>query len=213
MLTIGSKYGAIMIDPPWQFRVWSKDTGHGRSAESHYPTLDLDEMKKLPMSQLFADDCAVFMWSTFPTLPEALKLGAAWGLTYKTCAFTWIKRTVTGNAWFTGMGYWTRSNPEPCLLFTKGNPKRKSKGVMQLIVENGSQLPLFEIEETEAIVSPIMGHSTKPDEAYRRIEQLVNGDYLDVFARRNRKGWDAIGNEIDGQDIRDVLKIKGSFPE
>ena len=197
------KYSAIMIDPPWAFRVWSKDTGQGRSAESHYPTLDLEEMKKLPMDKLFADDCAVFMWATFPTLPEALELGAAWGLTYKTCAFTWIKRTTTGNHWFTGMGYWTRSNPEPCLLFTKGSPKRQSKGVMQLIVENSSQLPLF--EETTAIVSPIMGHSTKPDEAYRRIEQLVDGAYLDVFARRKRNNWDAIGNGIDGEDIRDVL--------
>lgn len=192
-----------MIDPPWSFRVWAKDTGRGRSAESHYPTLDIEEMQKLPMSKLFDDDCAVFMWATYPTLPEALMLGAAWGLTYKTCAFTWIKRTSTNNHWFTGMGYWTRSNPEPCLLFTKGNPKRKSKGVMQLIVENDSQLSMF--EETTAIVSAIMAHSVKPDESYRRIEALVEGDYLDVFARRKRRGWDAIGNEINGQDIRDVL--------
>lgn len=197
------QYKAIMIDPPWQFKVWSKDTGQGRSAESHYPTLDLDEMKRLPMQELFTPDCAVFMWATWPTLPEALALGAAWGLTYKTLAFDWLKRTNSGNSWHMGMGYWTRANSEPCLLFTQGKPKRKSKGVRQLLVDDDSQLSLF-----PPLVARVMGHSVKPDEAYYRVEQLVDGPYLDVFARRKRKSWDAIGNEIDGRDIRDVLLTK-----
>lgn len=194
------RYGAIMIDPPWSFRVWSKATGQGRSAESHYPTLDIESMCNLPMHRLFAGDCAVFMWTTCPTLPDALRLGKAWGLTYKTFAFDWLKRTSTGNNWHMGMGYWTRANSEPCLLFTKGKPERKSKGVRQLIVEDHTQLSLF-----PPLVSRVLAHSAKPDEAYRRVEQLVDGDYLDVFARRTRPGWDAIGNEIDGRDIRDVL--------
>lgn len=192
-------YKSIMVDPPWSFEVWSEATGQGRSAESHYLTLDIEEMKKLPMQNLMDKDCAVFMWVTWPTLPEALDLGNAWGLTYKTCAFTWLKRTPTGKNWHFGMGYWTRANTEPCLLFTRGKPKRIDKGVPQLI-DNLEEPSLF-----PPLVARVMAHSVKPDEAYRRVERLVNGPYLDVFARRQRKNWDAIGNEIDGQDIRDVL--------
>lgn len=161
----------------------------------------MEELKALPLLTLMADDCAVFMWATWPMLPTALEVGAAWGLTYKTLAFDWLKRTSTGEHWHIGMGYWSRANSEPCLLFTRGNPKRKDKGVRQLIVDNTSQLPLF-----PPLVNRVMGHSVKPDEAYCRIERLVDGPYIDVFARRKRKGWDAIGNDIDGRDIRDVLE-------
>lgn len=194
------RYSAIMIDPPWQFKVWSNETGIARSADNHYPTLDIKELKKLPIQRLMGEDCAVFMWAIWSMLPEALELGKAWGLTYKTLGFDWLKRTSTGQKWHMGMGYWSRANSEPCLLFTKGNPKRKSKEVRQLLVEDDSQLPLF-----PPMVNRVLSHSAKPTESYCRVEQLVDGPYLDVFARRKTKGWDAIGNEIDGRDIRDVL--------
>ncbi len=192
-------YNVLHIDCPWSFRVWSKDTGNGRSAESHYPTLTLETLKALPMQSLMGDDCAVFLWATWPLLPEALEVGAAWGLEYKTCAFDWVKLTANGKPHF-GMGYYTRANTEPCLLFTQGSPKRIDKGVPQLLVES-AQLSLF-----PPLVAQVQAHSVKPDETYRRIERLTEGPYLDVFARRNRPGWDAIGNEIDGRDIRDVLE-------
>lgn len=191
------KYGAILIDPPWSFQVWSKDTGQGRSAEAHYPTMTPEALKALPMQTLMADDCAVFMWATFPTLPQALELGKAWGLEYKTCAFLWAKVNKRAenrwsypsdeSNWFMGMGYWTRANTEPCLLFTKGSPKRKSRSVRQFIA------------------SVIRRHSQKPDCIYDRIEQLVEGDYCEVFARQTRIGWDSVGNEITGERIEDVL--------
>lgn len=192
------RYGAISIDIPWQFRVWSRDTGMGRSAEAHYPTLDIAALKALPMHRLMEKDCALFMWTTMPTLPEALEIGKAWNLVYKTVAFTWVKTNrVAGQRWtraddaanwFTGMGYWTRANSELCLLFTRGRPHRISKSVRQVVV------------------APVGRHSQKPDEVQRRIEQLVAGPYLEVFARRQLPGWDVIGNEIDGRDIREVLE-------
>jgi N6-adenosine-specific RNA methylase IME4 len=92
-------YGAILLDPAWQFKVYSKDTGQGRSAESHYPTMSLEDMKALPVPDLMAKDCAVFMWATFPTLPEAIELGRAWGLQYKTCAFLWAKVNKRAGLW------------------------------------------------------------------------------------------------------------------
>jgi len=193
------RYNAVVFDLPWSFRVWSKDTGQGRSAESHYSTMSIADLQALPVQRLFADDCAVFMWATWPTLPQALTLGAAWGLEYKTCAFDWVKLTANGKHHF-GMGYWSRANTEPCLLFTQGKPKRLDKGVPQLLADNPQQA-LF-----PPLATQVMAHSVKPEESYRRVERLIAGPYLDVFARRKRKGWDAIGNEIDGRDIRNVLQ-------
>lgn len=194
-----AKYSAILIDPPWRFRVWNRDTGMGRSAESHYRTMSLDDIKRLPVQAIMADDCAVFMWATFPMLPEALALGEAWGLEYKTCAFLWAKTNkglagsfgvIESDAnWFMGMGYWTRANTEPCLLFTRGRPKRKSRSVRQFVA------------------SVIRQHSQKPIEVYARIESLVDGPYLELFARNNHPGWISVGNEIDGRDIGDAIGI------
>lgn len=191
-----NRYGAILVDPPWHFNVYSEDTGSGRSPSAHYATMTLTNLKALPMHRLMLPDCAVFMWACFPSLPDALELGAAWGLTYKTCAFLWAKTTarsagrfgvLTDHAnWHMGMGFWTRANTEPCLLFTQGHPKRQSKSVRQLVV------------------SAIRRHSQKPS-IHTQIEQLVTGPYCEVFAREQVPGWECIGNEIDGRDIREVL--------
>lgn len=182
-------YSAILADPPWEFKVWGKDTGHGRSAESHYPTMSTEALKALPIGDLAARDCALFMWTVCTHLPDALELGAAWGFKYKTIAFDWAKFypsmvnrfAVLSDAanWCFGMGYWTRQNTELCLLFVKGKPKCRDAGVSQLIV------------------APRREHSRKPDEQYERIERLVCGPYLELFARRKRNGWQSWGNEIE----------------
>lgn len=184
----GVKYSVIYADPPWRYEVYSRDTGLGRSAESHYPTMPTADIATLPVGSLAAPDCALFMWATWPTIEDAFKLGKAWGFTYKTCAFLWAKMNKSAvdrwtNAddpanWFTGLGHWTRANTEPCLLFTRGRPQRKSKSVRQFIA------------------SPIREHSRKPDAIYGRIEALVGGPYLELFARRKWAGWDSWGNEI-----------------
>lgn len=189
------QYGAIYLDAPWSFKVRS-DKGKGRSAENHYRTMSLEQLCALPVPQLMAKDCAVFMWATWPNLMDSFVLASCWGLHYSTCGFLWAKtnKRAVGRLtellmpanWFMGMGYWTRANTEPCLLFTKGTPKRRSKGVRQLVV------------------APVMEHSRKPD-LYGDIERLVDGPYCELFARRKQPGWDSYGNEIDGQDINTVL--------
>jgi N6-adenosine-specific RNA methylase IME4 len=151
--------------------------------------MSLDTLKALPVPSLFAQDCAVFLWATFPTLPEAIELGSAWGLIYKTCAFLWSKTTKRSAGrfvvlndpanWHMGMGFWSRANTEPCLLFTKGSPRRKSKAVRQLII------------------APVRRHSQKPDEQYSRIEALVDGPYCELFARQRHENWDCWGNEVE----------------
>lgn len=186
------KFNIIYADPPWAYRVWSKATGSGRSAASHYPTLDLESIKALPVQAIAAPDCALFLWATSPNMREAFETIDAWGFTYKTIAFTWIKRNVKAPTLFWGMGYWTRANPEFCLLATRGNPRRVAANVHSVIE------------------SPVLRHSAKPPETRDRILQLM-GDLpaVELFARPPVPAgwWVPVGNEIDGQDIRDALPL------
>ena len=174
------KYSVIYADPPWHYRVWSK-RGTGRSAESHYSTMSLEDIKALPVHLLAAKDCTLFLWVTFPLLKEAWPVLDAWGFTYKSVAFVWVKLNRKASTLFTGMGYWTRANAEICLLATRGHPKRANAGVHQVILSH--------IEE----------HSKKPEEARSRIVRLM-GDVprIELFARSRAPGWDVWGNEAVG---------------
>lgn len=106
------KYKVIYADPPWAYKVWSKK-GAGRSAESHYPTMDIEAIKALPVGELADKDCALFLWITFPMLREAWGVMDAWGFTFKTVAFVWIKQCRKSDAcspaWATGRGPTRRS--------------------------------------------------------------------------------------------------------
>jgi N6-adenosine-specific RNA methylase IME4 len=173
------KYGAIYADPSWSFRNWSAK-GTGRNAVSHYDCLELESLASLPMVDLAAENCVLFLWATDPLLPKAFDLIKAWGFTYKTVAFYWVKLNAAARnktAFFTGLGYWTRANPEQCLLATRGKPIRLAKNVRKLVVDRRRE------------------HSRKPDAVRERIEQLVAGPYLELFARETRLGWDCWGDQ------------------
>ena len=144
------KYQIIYADPPWNYKVYSKK-GLGRSAESHYPTMSIEDICALPVGNLADKDCALFLWVTIPCLLEGLSVLKAWGFTYKTVGFVWVKQNRKADSLFWGMGYWTRSNVELCILATKGHPKRINAAVHQVIVSH--------IEE----------HSKKPQEARERM--------------------------------------------
>jgi N6-adenosine-specific RNA methylase IME4 len=185
-------FRAILADPPWSFRTWSK-TRQTRAAANHYAVMGADDIEPLPIGELAADDCALFMWATSPMLPQALAVMAAWGFTFKTVAFYWAKTTPKTDSswapkWHCGLGYWTRANAELCLLGTRGKPKRLSKSVRQLIV------------------APRREHSRKPDEIHDRIERLVAGPYLELFARQKTSGWLAWGIEVSKFDPRRRIK-------
>jgi N6-adenosine-specific RNA methylase IME4 len=182
-------YRVIYADPPWSFSTYSRK-GKGRSAEAHYDCMSLTDIKALPVAEWAAPDCVLLLWVTDPLLDKALDVIRAWGFTYKTVGFCWAKLNKSAphsdngldseRDFFTGLGFWTRANPELCLLATRGRPSRRSRGVRKLIV------------------SPRREHSRKPEEAYQRIEALCEGPYLELFARRHRPGWDAWGNQSDG---------------
>lgn len=168
------KYNVIYADPPWRY----EQKGLQGAAENHYPTMSIDDMCALPVGNLAAKDCMLFLWTTFPMLPEALKFINAWGFQYKTVAFVWLKQNRKSKSWFYGLGFWTRGNAEVCLLGKKGKPKRHSASIHQFII------------------SPIEEHSKKPDETRDRIVALM-GDVprIELFARQKTEGWDVWGNE------------------
>ena len=144
------KYKIIYADPPWRY-ARSKVQG---AAEKHYPTMSIEELCALPVKEIADKDCILFLWATFPQLKEALQLIKAWGFTYKSVAFVWLKQNRKSPTWFYGLGFWTRGNAEICLLATKGHPKRQSNKVHQFII------------------SPVEQHSKKPDITREKILAL-----------------------------------------
>jgi len=173
----GFKAAAILADPPWKF-VTRSERGEDRSANQHYRTDGLDLIKALPVADIATPDAVLFMWMVDWCPAAALEVIEAWGFAHKTTAFTWAKQNESGEGWHMGQGYWTRANPEDCWLGTRGNPQRLYADVRQLIV------------------APVMEHSRKPDEIYGRIERLVDGPYLELYARRERNGWLSWGDEL-----------------
>lgn len=179
------KYQIIYADPPWKYR---NDKGMG-VAENHYKTMTTEEICSLPVEQVIDKNTVLFLWVTFPQLEEAFKVIEAWGFQYKTAGFIWLKPRKAGDGFVLGMGYWTRSNAEICLIATRGKPKRQSKKVSQLII------------------SPREQHSKKPDKTRDLIVELM-GDVprLELFAREKTPGWDVWGNEVSS--TVDILNCK-----
>jgi N6-adenosine-specific RNA methylase IME4 len=216
-------YGVIYADPPWRFTTFSAK-GRGRSpdgiltragqrennAERHYATMSLAEIKALPVGDIAGRNSVLLLWAIDPMLPEAIETGRAWGFTFKTVGFYWPKtrkassrrgddvRDADRKRFPMGTGYWTRANPEQCLLFTRGKPKRLNADVSRLVI------------------SPRREHSRKPDEVRRRIERLVAGPYLEMFGRQEVPGWDVWGNQVGRfdrgeQDLGPMAENEGQF--
>ena len=189
----GYRAATIMADPPWHFMTRSPK-GEGRSASQHYNTNPIDEIKALPIANLAARDAVLLIWMVDWAPQAALDVIAAWGFEHKTTAFTWVKQNRSEYGMFMGQGYWTRANPESCWLATRGSPSRLNADVRQLIIAR--------IEE----------HSRKPDEVYSRVERLVAGPYLELYARRQRPGWTTWGNEIPAPAIVQPLPQIAELP-
>ena len=179
-------YRIIYADPPWQYADQKgNDPAMGGIT---YNTMSLDKIKSLPIASLVDTDCSLFLWVTMPMLREGLEVIKAWGFNYTTCAFTWVKLNSSNMGIYSGMGHWTNGNAELCLFAKKGSPKRLAKDIKQICL------------------APVLGHSHKPPEIRERIIRLM-GDLprIELFARKKVEGWDCVGNDIDGVDIREAL--------
>lgn len=191
------KYGVIIADPPWRY---DRSNVEG-SAEREYPVLSFDELRSLPVEALAAENSVLLLWATWPKLDEAcLPLMKHWGFNYIT-GFPWIKiKRVSRNLWGQieikvpyGVGYWVRGASEVVLIGKKGNPSPPTDGFIGLL-------------------SPNLGHSRKPENLHHYAESLP-GPYLELFARRRVEGWDTVGYDIDGKDIRESLKLLSNLKD
>jgi site-specific DNA-methyltransferase (adenine-specific) len=178
--TLGG-FSVLLCDAPWKYNV---EGGRG-AADKQYRTMSVPELCLLPVEQLAAPDAVLFMWTVWPMLLESFAVMKAWGFSFKNCALLWAKTNSVSPTPFVGLGHWTRGNTEPCLMAVRGKPKRVSKAVQQLMIDN-------------LIVAPIGEHSAKPDEARRRIAQLM-GDVpsIELFARAPAANWECWGDQVE----------------
>lgn len=173
----GMRYACLLADPPWAFSTYSGWKVPQRAAARHYDTMSEADLSALPVLSVAADDAWLMMWVLDTHVDQALRIGKCWGFEYKTLGLVWHKMSP-GGLGYIGLGHWFRSGGEISILFTRGQPKRLDRGVRQFIQ------------------SPIRDHSRKPEGQYERIERLVAGPRLELFARHRRYGWDAVGNEV-----------------
>jgi N6-adenosine-specific RNA methylase IME4 len=173
-------YSVLYADPPWRFEPYSRETGMDRAADNHYATMSTDEICALPIPA--ADDSALFLWATVPMLAQAFKVMEAWGFTYKS-AMIWVKDRA-------GTGYWLRNEAEILLIGTKGNVPAPAMGE----------------QPAQVVHEPARRHSEKPDVFAETIEQLFpNLSKMELFARKQRPGWNVWGNEAP--EVGDLLMV------
>lgn len=171
------KYNVIYADPAWKYDFGKSNS---RYVNNKYKVMSKEEICNMPIANIAAKNSVLFMWTTFPKLDWAMDVIKAWGFQYKTCGFTWIKQNKKSDGLFMGMGYYTRSNAEVCLLAVKGN-----------------QLPRLSHKVHSVVMSHIEEHSKKPAIVRERIVELF-GDVprIELFARQKVDGWDCWGNEV-----------------
>ena len=171
-----TKYKTILADPPWDIQ----QKGKSRGAIKHYNLMTLERIKAMPIADLVEENAHCWLWVTNATLEAGFDVLRAWGFTPRSI-YTWVKPRL-------GLGVYLRNCTEHLLLGTRGKAPIQFKGQM-----NWGFMPL-------------QNHSHKPEEVYDIIERCSEGNYLELFARRPRHGWDIWGNEV----VSDV-KIK-DFP-
>jgi N6-adenosine-specific RNA methylase IME4 len=175
------RFGCILADPPWRFtnRTGKVAPEHRRLAR--YETLTLDEICALPVVSLAAPTAHLYLWTPNALLPDAIKVMAAWGFTYK-ANLVWHKVRKDGGSDGRGVGFYFRNVTELILFGTRGKSART-------LAPGRSQVNMIETRKRE--------HSRKPDEQYAVIEACSPGPYLELFARGERRNWTVWGKQAD----------------
>ena len=177
-IELGQRYPVILADPAWDYRLYNEESGSSRAAAEHYPTLKLDEICALPVSDLATEAAVLFLWTTAPHLQESFQVLAAWGFEYKTHA-VWVKDKI-------GLGYFIRGQHELLIIATRGD----------------MPCPLPANRPPSVIAAPRREHSRKPDEAYELIERMYPElPKIELFARQARPSWAVWGNEIAAETL------------
>ena len=177
---LGDRFSTILADPPWQFRNRTGKMAPEHRRQLRYPTMQLDQIKALPVSRIAAERSHLYLWVPNALLREGLEVMAAWGFTYKS-NLVWYKVRKDGGPDGRGVGFYFRNVTELVLFGTRGQIRTDDPGRRQV----------------NLIASQKREHSRKPDELYDVIEQCSYGPFLELFARTPRAGWVQWGNEIE----------------
>ncbi len=177
------KYNVIYADPPWKFGSKAYQDGDRdmlKLEETQYQTMDIEDIKSLPIKEMTDKDCILFLWVTDAHLKEGIEVLESWGFKYKTIGFNWIKQ-YPSKEFCVNYAPWTLKSWEICLIGIKGTmgKHKKSNNVRGLLLE----------ERTK--------HSKKPQKARENIDVLFgNIPKIELFARNHSEGWDCWGNEV-----------------
>lgn len=181
----GRRFGTIIADPPWRFQNRTGKMAPEHRRLNRYGTMTLEDIMKLPVSQLTADVAHLYLWVPNALLPDGIRLLEAWGFKYKS-NIVWHKIRKDGGSDGRGVGFYFRNVTELVLFGVRGKNART--------LEPGRrQVNMLQTRKRE--------HSRKPDELYELVESCSRGPYLELFARGTRPGWSAWGNESDAYDI------------
>ncbi len=195
-------FRVALADPAWTFANYSAK-GEEKNASSHYDCMSIDEIKAMPVSALMAKDSVLFLWVTWPLMPQWNVVLKAWGFEFAGLAWEWRKFNPATGKYAFSTGYGTRKNLEPCLLATRGNPSLKSELPDDLFGLGRAPEGVHSVRDWMEwwpdceIRAPRREHSRKPDEQYDRIETMFDGPYIELFARQCRVGWVAWGNQAE----------------
>ena len=181
-----SKFNLIYPDNPWEYEDGERKMKF--RINPSYPTMSFEELGNLPINAIAANDCVLAMWATGPKMGDAIKIMNIWGFEFRTVLFVWVKTNKVDNTLFYKPAHWTMPNAEYLLFGKKGKPQRIREDIKQIVF------------------APIGRHSAKPPIFRKHLVNLF-GDVprIELFARERVAGWDAVGNEIDGKDIRVAL--------
>tara|TARA_B000000475_G_scaffold87158_1_gene70591 strand:+ start:333 stop:1016 length:684 start_codon:yes stop_codon:yes gene_type:complete len=199
-------YNIIYADPPWSYtRTIGNGTIRRTDGQSHYPTMSVDSLRQIGyhVNRISRKNSALLLWATLPNLPAALQVMESWGFKYKTCWCTWVKTNKAGDKPFFGVGYYTRSNAELCLLGVKGRIA-SFKNLVEDEVRDGNPNAMSSI-----CIEPPRQHSRKPETVRNNIVTFF-GDVprIELFAREQSPGWCVLGNQSDKYNEQQLLATR-----
>lgn len=177
---VQGKFKTILADPPWRFQNNTGKVAPEHKRLSRYPTLSLQEILDIPVNSVADENSHLYLWVPNALLAEGLETMKKWGFVYKT-NIVWYKVRKDGGPDGRGVGFYFRNVTELVLFGIKGK--------MRTLKPGRTQVNLISSRKRE--------HSRKPDELYPIIENCSPGPYLEMFARGNRKGWSAWGNQSE----------------
>lgn len=180
-----TRFGTILADPPWRFENRTGKMAPEHRRLSRYGTMDLEDIKALPVANVAADPAHLYLWVPNALLPEGLAVMKAWGFNYKS-NIVWHKIRKDGGSDGRGVGFYFRNVTELVLFGTRGKNARTGPAGRR-------QVNLVGTRKRE--------HSRKPDEMYDLIESCSVGPRLELFARGTRKGWTTWGDQAEDYEI------------